>query len=57
MKSQEEIVERLVNTMTKLNKWIELQSSDPVIERIIQKLNGEVDVLKWMLIGEEYMPK
>ena len=49
MKKQEEIVERLVNATTRLNKWIELQSSDPVIERIIQKLKGEVDVLKWLL--------
>jgi len=57
MKSQEEIIERLVNTMTRLNKFKELQSSDPVIERIIQKLNGEYDVLKWMVIGEEYRHK
>ena len=57
MKSQEEIIERFVNTMTRLNKFKELQSSDPVIERIIQKLNGEYDVLKWMVIGEEYRHK
>ena len=49
MKGKEKIIEALENKESGLKSYVKLQSSDPVIERVIQKLTNEIGILKWIL--------
>jgi len=49
MQSKDRIIETLQNREIVLESYMKLQPSDPVIERVIQKLIHEIGILKWIL--------